>query len=272
MIIGNPATTMQSYGIWAQGHVQVTIDHNNVSGTGVCGIGADGQGTLIEANSVSGCHNYSGIAGGQIFVGNAGSISGIGLTVSGNFIDSGGATSSGIELNGNNMAVIGNTVINQARYGIYINSGAWSGLLISGNTVLNSGQQQAFNSGLALYPTLNNVVIVGNRFADTQTTKTQYWGINFNPGTYNNVIVTGNDVTGNLNGNFIPPSAGTGHLYLNNMGVDDVSGSSFGRVGFNGTAAVAKPTVSGAKGSNAALASLLTALAAYGLITDTTTA
>jgi len=43
-------------------------------------------------------------------------------------------------------------------------------------------------------------------------------------------------------------------------------------LGFNGTAAVAKPTVTGAKGSNAALASLLTALAAYGLIVDSSTA
>ena len=42
--------------------------------------------------------------------------------------------------------------------------------------------------------------------------------------------------------------------------------------GFNGTAPIAKPTVTGAKGSNAALASLVTALAAYGLITDSTTA
>ena len=44
-----------------------------------------------------------------------------------------------------------------------------------------------------------------------------------------------------------------------------------GVVGFNGTAPIAKPTVSGAKGSNAALASLLTALASYGLVTDSST-
>ena len=44
------------------------------------------------------------------------------------------------------------------------------------------------------------------------------------------------------------------------------------KVGFNNTAPIAKPTVSGAKGSNAALASLLTALASYGLITDSSTA
>jgi hypothetical protein len=45
-----------------------------------------------------------------------------------------------------------------------------------------------------------------------------------------------------------------------------------GNSGFNNTAPIAKPTVSGAKGGNAALASLLTALVAYGLVNDTTTA
>lgn len=43
-------------------------------------------------------------------------------------------------------------------------------------------------------------------------------------------------------------------------------------IGVFGTAPTTKQTVSGAKGSNAALGSLLTALAAYGLITDSTTA
>lgn len=44
------------------------------------------------------------------------------------------------------------------------------------------------------------------------------------------------------------------------------------QVGFNGTTPIAKPTVTGSRGGNAALASLLTALANYGLITDSTTA
>lgn len=44
-----------------------------------------------------------------------------------------------------------------------------------------------------------------------------------------------------------------------------------GAVGFNGSAALAKPTITGSRGGNAALASLLTALASYGLITDSTT-
>lgn len=45
-----------------------------------------------------------------------------------------------------------------------------------------------------------------------------------------------------------------------------------GNVGFYNTAPVAKPTVTGSRGGNAALASLLTALASQGLITDSSTA
>lgn len=45
-----------------------------------------------------------------------------------------------------------------------------------------------------------------------------------------------------------------------------------GNVGFYNTTPAAKPTVSGSRGGNAALASLLTALAGLGLITDSTTA
>lgn len=43
-------------------------------------------------------------------------------------------------------------------------------------------------------------------------------------------------------------------------------------IGFFGTATQAKPTVTGSRGGNAALASLLTALAAFGLITNSTSA
>lgn len=44
-----------------------------------------------------------------------------------------------------------------------------------------------------------------------------------------------------------------------------------GNVGFYNTAPVVKATVVGSRAGNAALASLLTALAGYGLVTDTTT-
>lgn len=43
------------------------------------------------------------------------------------------------------------------------------------------------------------------------------------------------------------------------------------KIGFNGATAVIKPTVTGSKAANAALASLLTALASYGLVLDSST-
>jgi hypothetical protein len=48
--------------------------------------------------------------------------------------------------------------------------------------------------------------------------------------------------------------------------------SSSATIGFFGAAGVSKPTVTGSRGGNAALASLLTALANLGLITDSTSA
>lgn len=49
-------------------------------------------------------------------------------------------------------------------------------------------------------------------------------------------------------------------------------GSSGGYVGFHGATSIAKPTITGSRGGNAALESLLTQLANYGLITNSTTA
>ena len=44
-----------------------------------------------------------------------------------------------------------------------------------------------------------------------------------------------------------------------------------GNVGFFGGAAAAKPTITGSKGANAALTSLLAGLASLGILTDSTT-
>lgn len=42
------------------------------------------------------------------------------------------------------------------------------------------------------------------------------------------------------------------------------------KIGFFGTPKIAKQTVSGSKGANAALTSLIAALVAYGMVTDST--
>jgi len=56
-----------------------------------------------------------------------------------------------------------------------------------------------------------------------------------------------------------------------NICTTDICFDAFNIGFFNGTTPIAKPTVTGSKGGNAALASLITALANLGLITDSTT-
>jgi hypothetical protein len=54
-------------------------------------------------------------------------------------------------------------------------------------------------------------------------------------------------------------------------GLNIIANGSAVQLGFYGATPVSKPTITGAKGGNAALTSLLTALANEGLITDSTT-
>jgi hypothetical protein len=59
---------------------------------------------------------------------------------------------------------------------------------------------------------------------------------------------------------------------FSNAVVEFANGARFnGNMGFYGATAIAKPTVTGSRAGNAALASLLTALANYGLVTDSST-
>ena len=90
------------------------------------------------------------------------------------------------------------------------------------------------------------------------------WGAHLNQ----NASVLDAVIGSSVHGPFLPLAGGTvtgatifgGSVRLN------------GTVGFNNTAPIARPTVTGSRGGNAAVASLLTQLAAYGLITDSTTA
>lgn len=76
---------------------------------------------------------------------------------------------------------------------------------------------------------------------------------------------------GATNGDIRIVGRGTGSVDLrDSAGASKVRVNTTG-LGFFGTAPAAKPTVSGSRSANAALASLITALAALGLVTDTTT-
>lgn len=89
------------------------------------------------------------------------------------------------------------------------------------------------------------------------------------------VRITGNwSFTAQTGGNiYIAPGSG-GTLALrrgNNTNVLQIAGNT-GALGFFNSAGTTKPTVSGSRGGNAALASLLIALAGLGLLTDSTSA
>lgn len=75
------------------------------------------------------------------------------------------------------------------------------------------------------------------------------------------------DTNGRVHVNFVQGASDTAALSEFSSSV-----KIHGNVGFYNTTPVAKQTITGAKGGNAALASLLTALQSIGLITDTTTA
>lgn len=66
-------------------------------------------------------------------------------------------------------------------------------------------------------------------------------------------------------------AASGGDLRIQKVGSSGGISLPSANMGFNGATPIAKPTITGSKGANAALTSLLTQLAAYGLITDSTT-
>lgn len=64
-------------------------------------------------------------------------------------------------------------------------------------------------------------------------------------------------------------TAGNGNIIAGTIRIGHVSNAS--ALSFHNTAPIAKPTITGSKGGNAALGNLLTALQNYGLIVDSTT-
>jgi hypothetical protein len=127
--------------------------------------------------------------------------------------------------------------------------------------VLFVGNNANANTGIYL-----DAVSGGNRFLRWRTAGVSRWQMyvqDTESGSGNNggnFYITRFDDVGNSLGNALAITRATGAMVLS------------GPIGFQGTAAIAKPAVTGSRGGNAALASLLTALASYGLITDSSSA
>ncbi len=222
--MGTSLSTQRGYGVWAVNHVQVTIDHNRITGTGIDAIGADGAGTVIANNYISGCHCYTGGPGGQM-VFYANTAADAGGIIADNYVAQGGGTltSGGLELYGDNLTVKGNTVIDQYGQGIGLDGG--KGFTVTGNTIMNCGQDATGNQdGISVAANVTDFVIAGNRSADDQGSPTMRWPININSGTSDRYAVTGNDCqpSNRPNGPISDGGTGVNKVIAHNLGMDNV--------------------------------------------------
>jgi hypothetical protein len=223
---GISLSTQRGYGIWAINHVQVFIDHNKISGTGIDAIGVDGPGTVVDANSIVGCHCWSGSAGAQ--VGIYPHASSNGLVFSNNFIGQGGAsTSGGLEAAGFNLTITGNTIVNQYGGAIGIDGPATAsrGVTITGNNINVTGLDgSGAQDGITIQPGVTDFVINNNRIGDDQTTPTMRWPITVQAGASNRYSIVGNLVGPCSQANTRIADGGTGALKVirDNSGSDTV--------------------------------------------------
>jgi len=133
-----------------------------------------------------------------------------------------------------------------------------------------------FDGAQAAGAPLISVAGYGHQFSDINVT-TNY-GVGFTTPRYSELFSTDisnePDVTQRpVSVNGVAGAPGAGPVRAGYSGTSFISWNGNGptpTLGLTGNP-IAKPTVTGAKGGNAALASLLTALAAYGLVTDSTT-
>ena len=146
-------------------------------------------------------------------------------------------------------------------YGVYFGLGANAGSLVSNALGANRN---------AYY----GVTVADNGHTWVDTVRHEAWGLGTGAsGTVHSFVIgegTG-DVSWYMNGSTANSLkvAGDGIFWSGNAQV--AGDTNLQRVGFYGTAASAKQTVTGSKGGNVALTGLLNALAAMGLITDSTT-
>jgi len=156
-------------------------------------------------------------------------------------------------------------------YGGPVGATTYSGGINFGST-LDSGST-SFANHIGLFGTQYGIGVTGGRFNIisagsivfiNQSAAVDIFSVS------NAAVATFGNTTAHNRFTITPGSVSTNAIVLGQSGTGGVQVN--GNMGFNSTAPIARPTVTGAKASNAALASLLTALASYGLVTDSTTA
>lgn len=222
--LGTSPSTQRGYGIWAVNHVQVTINNNAISGTGIDGIGFDGDQSLVYANNLTNCHCYTGSGGGAIvYYASAGHIPN-GVVIALNAIKTGGATCDGIEVVGDNVLVALNTVNGVGGFGIIVENSAEIGRVLLGNLIMNVGTGGTIDA-ISIQANVGNVQIIGNRAIDNQATHTSREALRFEAGTGDNILAVGNVLTPFGQAALVDNATGLNKVIANNLGVDNVIGT-----------------------------------------------
>ena len=194
------------------------------------------------------------------------------VVVSGNRIvgpDDGG---NGVSLYQVNRASVADNVISGLPIGVAVTGGSDTAT-VSGNIVTDGVYASYLYAGIRVWDA-DNVRVVGNTASDTRGGSAQQRrGISVES-TATGTVVAFNTATGNLDADIVMDDT-TGIAYGNITDLSQTNylpvGDANSYLGFFGQAPAAKPTVTGSRGGNAALQSLLTELATLGLITDSST-
>lgn len=189
-VAGAPITAT-GFGIWALNQQQVTIDHNFISASGLNAIAVNGSGSIVDANRCVNCYTYTGGGGGVVWYDNTGTPEGV--VISNNTITGGGAAASGIEVGGDNVQVIGNTIDGVPGYGIILEGAANIGKSVIGNLIRNiGGGTPGSLDGISVSANVGSIMIVANRIIDNQATITMRDGIRVNAGSSGDILIVAN--------------------------------------------------------------------------------
>jgi parallel beta-helix repeat protein len=268
---------VRGYGIALANCGDATITGNTTTNCGLAGIhveDAEGQFVTITGNTATNCQHAGIFIQSDIAVGSPDYVTIVGNTVRGCCITpTVNLGKGGIEVNfftgGSGdpprQVVISNNLssANNTGSGIYLYATHFS--IVESNICTDS------NGGVGIdIDSCTFLSISGNICTDTRGTKQQTHGLRM-VGSAVATHVGNNIFNGNLTGHTNISS--TDNTMINSPAGQQLNiGAAANILSFFSGTGSTKRTVSGAKGSNAALASLLTALAAYGIITDSSTA
>ena len=236
--LGTSLSTQRGQGIWAMNHQPVMIDHNTITGINTCAIGVNGPGSQVIGNYCSNCHTWTDGPGGAIYsAGPAAPATDTTLSIVGNYVGNGGAsTAGGIEVWMPNTILSGNVIENVAVQGIALFTG---GVTITGNTLRNIGGGAGVDA-VYVVPNMTDFVISGNRIFDDRATPMMRYGVCVTAGTSDRYTITGNLISGGTGAAVSDSGTGTNKVIANNLGNNDASlprtgGSLSGGIDFGST-------------------------------------